>query len=499
MHQGPFSLLQSLQLRAMNFTKSGILGCLTLMLFANFLMAQEIKLEYGEDQIALNQLFTITLTVENERLQNYSPFPEIDGLLKRGTSSSTSTSFINGQMTSKQSITQNYQATREGTIVIPPFEMVVNGKTIKSQGKTIKVSPPAQQQQQNNTSPFSNDPFEEFFGRRRHPSEFMDVEANAFLALTTDKSEVYVGEGFTTTLAFYVSEENRAELRFYDLGKQITDIVKEIKPNTCWEENFNIDNISGEPITINNKAYTQYKIYQAAYYPLNKEDIKFPSIGLKLIKYKVAKNPSFFGRNRQEDFETFYSKPKEVKVKELPPHPLKNQVAIGNYQLAEKISARDLNTGESFNYSFNVLGEGNISAIEKPIIPQTSDFDFYDPNTQQNITRSAGKVKGTKTFSYYGIPNEPGEYELGDYFYWIFFNPEKEAYDTLRSRQRLVVTGESRKNEYIQSTDLGAFYNGIEFEDNQLTSLEKGPFLQIFANIFALVILVLTGIIMFRK
>ncbi|MEQ8881171.1 MAG: BatD family protein, partial [Cyclobacteriaceae bacterium] len=199
----------------MNFTKSGILGCLTLMLFANFLMAQEIKLEYGEDQIALNQLFTITLTVENERLQNYSPFPEIDGLVKRGTSSSTSTSFINGQMTSKQSITQNYQATREGTIVIPPFEMVVNGKTIKSQGKTIKVSPPAQQQQQNNTSPFSSDPFEEFFGRRRQPSEFMDVEANAFLALTTDKSEVYVGEGFTTTLAFYVSEENRAELRFY--------------------------------------------------------------------------------------------------------------------------------------------------------------------------------------------------------------------------------------------------------------------------------------------
>ena len=71
----------------------------------------------------------------------------------------------------------------------------------------------------------------------------MDIEANAFLALTTDKPEVYVGEGFTTTLAFYVSEENRAELRFYDLGKQITDIVKEIKPNTCWEENFNIDNI----------------------------------------------------------------------------------------------------------------------------------------------------------------------------------------------------------------------------------------------------------------
>ncbi len=480
----------------MIFTKSKILGCLVFLIFANISIAQNIQIEYDTDEIAINQLFTITLTVENERLQNYSPFPEIEGLVKRGTSSSTSTSFINGQMTSKQSIIQNYQATREGTIVIPPFEMVVNGKTIQSQGKTIKVAPPNQQQRGNNNA---YDPFDDFFGRRRQPSEFVDIEANAFLALSTDKTEVYVGEGFTTTLAFYVSEENRAELRFYDLGKQITDIVKEIKPGTCWEENFNIDNISGEPITINNKDYTQYKIYQAAYYPLNKEDISFPSIGLKLIKYRVAKNPSFFGRNRQEDFETFYSRPKVIRVKDLPPHPLKAQVAIGNYQLAEKISSRDLKTGESFNYSFNIIGEGNISAIEKPILPNTSDFDFYDPNTQQNITRSAGRVKGTKSFSYYGIPNEPGTFELGDYFQWIFFNPEKESYDTLKSRQQLTVTGESRKNEYIQSTDLGAFYNAIEFQDNQLDSLEKGSFLQIFANIFALVILVLTGIIMFRK
>lgn len=483
----------------MIFTKSGILGCVLLLIFVKVSMAQELKIEYGPDEIAINQLFTITLTVENERLQNYSPFPEVDGLVKRGTSSSTSTSFINGQMSSKQSIVQNYQATREGTVVIRPFEMTVNGKTISAPGKTIRVGPPAQQQQRNSTSPFGNDPFEDFFGRRQQPSEFLDIEANAFLALTTDKTEVYVGEGFTTTLAFYVAEENRAELRFYDLGKQITDIVKEIKPNTCWEENFNIDNISGEPITINNKDYTQYKIYQAAYYPLNKEDINFPSVGLKLIKYKVAKNPSFFGRNRQEDFETFYSKPKNIKVVDLPPHPLKSQVAVGDYQLAEKISSKNLETGQSFNYSFNIVGEGNISAIEKPILPEAGDFDFYDPNTQQNVTRSAGKVRGTKTFSYYGIPNEPGTYQLGDYFQWIFFNPDKETYDTLRSRQELIVSGESRKNEYIQSNDLGTFYSGIEFEDNQLTSLEKGSFLQIFANIFAVVILVLTGFIMFRK
>lgn len=356
----------------------------------------------------------------------------------------------------------------------------------------------AEVKQQRQADPFSNDPFR-FFNQDPQPTEFVDVQAEAFLALTTDKSEVYLGEGFTTTLAFYVSEANQAELRFYDLAKQITEIMKTIKPNSCWEENFNIDNINGEPITLNNKPFTQYKIFQATYYPLNLDPIAFQSIGLKLIKYKVAKNPSFFGRNRQEDFETFYSKPKKVTVKPLPPHPLRDRVAVGNYRMAEKISAVELTTGQSFNYVLNILGEGNLSAISNPEIPENEEFDFYAPNVKQDITRSNGQVKGTKSFNYYAIPNEPGTYTLGDYIQWIYFNPDKKVYDTLRSRQTVVVSGESRKNEYILSNDMGSFYDGIEFEDNKLVSLDQSPLIRLFANIFILAMLAASVFFMVRK
>ena len=34
-------------------------------------------------------------------------------------------------------------------------------------------------------------------------------------------------------------------MRFYELGKQLTEIIKKIKPANCWEENFNIENIDG--------------------------------------------------------------------------------------------------------------------------------------------------------------------------------------------------------------------------------------------------------------
>jgi hypothetical protein len=456
-----------------------LLSCILSLAFSLKSEAQDVSITLGADQVAANQFWQITVTVQNERLKNYSPFPEIDGLMKRGTSSSTSTQFINGKMSSSQSIIQNYAPRREGTITISNFGMTVNDNKYDVTGKTLTVTTAAQSQQQNR-----QDPFQDLFNRRQQqPAEFVDVEADAFLALTTDKREVYVGEGFTTTLAFYVSESNRADMRFFDLGNQLTDIIKKIKPDNCWEENFNIDNINGEPVEIGGKGYTQYKVFQAAYYPLNTESINFPSVDLKLIKYKTAKNPGYFGRNRQEDFETFTSKAKQIEIKELPPHPLKNKVAIGNYRLYEVLAETDLSTGQSFSYTFNIQGEGNISSIEAPVIAANEVFDFYEPNVTQNIRRSSNTVRGTKSFDYYGIPNEPGQYQLSDYLYWIYFNPSKDRYDTLKSNYVVNVSGKSRKNEYISSSDMGSFYDGIDFKDNTLQDVNGYSWIQILLNV----------------
>ncbi|WP_420580164.1 BatD family protein [Reichenbachiella sp.] len=456
-----------------------------------------MSIDLGPDEIASNQAFTITLTIHNERLENYSSFPEIPGFVKRGTSSSSSTNFINGRRSSSQSVIQNYVATAEGEFTLNSFVMKVNEQTYRVKGKKIKVGPPAQRRQRND--PFGSDPFQDFFGRQEAPQEFVDVKADAFLALTTDKSSVYPGEGFTLTLAFYVASNNRADMRFYELSKQIPEIMKKIKPANCWEENFNIDNITGEPVEINGESYTQFKIYQAAYYPLNDETIEFPKVGLELIKYKVAKNPTFFGRNKQEEIVKFYTKAKKVTIKELPPHPLKESVTVGNYRLKEKISSQSLRTGESFNYSFNITGEGNISAIGEPRLNEDENFDIYSPNIRQEISRGHGKVRGTKSFSYYGIPNEPGEYTLGDYLQFIYFNVKTDSYDTLRSDLILSVTGESKKNEYILSNDMGSFYDAMDIQSNKLMALDAQDRLRSMANIAIFVLMGLVALVMFKK
>lgn len=464
-----------------------------LILLTTVIYAQSFRIDLGSDEIALNQAFTISIIVENQQIKNYSEFPNITGFIKRGTSSSSTTNFINGQRSSSQSIIQNYAPTKEGIFVLKPFTIKVNGNPVNSPGKRIKVTPARQQQT------IINDPFQNFFNRRTQPQEFIDIKADAFLAVTTDKNEIYTGEGFTMAVSFYVSDKNRADMRFYELSKQIPKIVKKIKPANCWEENFNINNIIGEPVIINKQRYNQFKIYQATYYPLNSNTINIPSISLELIKYKESKNLSFFGRNKQEDFKTFYSKSGKMIVKDLPPHPLKESVSVGNYRLDEKVSNKELVTGQSFNYSFNIVGEGNISAITEPDIRSDSNFDLFSPNIRQDINRSFGKVKGVKSFNFYGIPNEPGIFKMDKYFSWIFFNTQKGNYDTLKSEMVFHVTGESKKNEYILSNDMGSFYDMMEFQDNTLYTLNKNETAKIFANIFILIMLFVSVFVIFKK
>lgn len=460
-----------------------------------FAQAQTVQIVLGPDEIGENQSWTISVSIQNDRFKSHDfVFPEIPNFRKRGTSSQSQTNIINGQVSSSQSVTMTYLPTKQGTFTVQAFKMTVNGQTIFSPGKKIKVGPPVQTQR----DPFANptDP-NDFFGKNN--TEFVDIKDDAFLAITTNKSEVYVGEGFTVSLSFFVADKNRAPLSFYELAQQLTNILKKIKPANCWEENFEIENVQSQSVQINGEYYDQYKLYEATFYPLNTKPIEFPSIGLKLIKFKVAKNPTFFGQNRKEDFKTFYSKPKTIKVKELPPHPLRDKVAVGDYRLEERISSTALETSQSFTYDYNIYGEGNISAIEKPLVMKDGSFEFYDPEVRQDINRQNGRVTGTKSFRYFIIPKEPGDYQMRNLVQWVYFNPALKKYDTLIARSAVVVRGESMKNEAIESTDTGSLYDKISSTDNVLRTSSDSGWISLVLGAFVLVMLAGSAYLVFKK
>ncbi|GAB4109532.1 MAG: BatD family protein [Thermoflexibacter sp.] len=470
-----------------------LFGLVVCMLLSFPVLSQEISVDIGKTEIALNEALQITATVTNGQLTGAGGFPEIKGFTKIGTSSSSYTNIVNGRITQSQSIIQNYKPTKEGTFQIPPFTMSVNGKSVSFGGATVKVSAAVQQR----------DPWDAFFGFGNSDEgdniDYVNVKEDAFFAISSNKDEVFVGEGFNLSIAMYIADQNQATMEWYETGQQLTDILKKIKPSNCWEENFSIEEIIPERVTIGGKGYRQYKIYQATYYPLNNKPIVFPSVEFKMIKFKVANKPSFFGSAYQKDFTTFRSKPKTIRVKDLPEHPLKNQVAVGNFKLEETISSQNLETGQSFEYKFKVVGEGNISAIREVTPPKVNDFDFYAPNVKQQINRGGGTVYGSKLFTYMAIPKEPGQHDLGKYFQWIYFNPTTQKYDTLKSNLILNVTGESKINVSIESNDRGGFYDLIDEQENTLISMNRDEAIKGFTNIGIFSLLILTAFFALKK
>jgi hypothetical protein len=464
-------------------------------LFSGIAKGQDVKIELGPDEIGLNETFTIKVTLANEKIKSYDQFPEINGFQKQGLSQASSMNLINGQMSSSNSIIQYYKPSKKGQFVIAPFDLSINGAVFSSKGKRVTVVDAKSATGLGG----GGDPFAEFFGRGVEEPEFVELEDDAFFALTVDKEEVFAGEGFTMSLAFMMSESNRAEFQFYEPAKQLDAILKKIKPNNAWEENYNISNIDPEQVTINGKRWVRYKVYEASFFPFSEGEIEIPRIGWQMIKYKIAKNPTFFGANRQEDFKTFYSSSKKVKIKPLPPHPLKNEVSVGIFQLRENIEKIEVQTGQGFEYNFGISGIGNINAITPPRRLSGANLNTFDPNVRQQINRGYGRVSGIKDYTYYITLNEAGEVALDKHFEWIYFDPQRAVYDTLKPKALIKAMGESKVNQAISNQRLGGLYDRIQTEENRFINEEYKYYFTTAINVLLLAAVALLAVLILRK
>ena len=469
--------------------------CMTL-LFVSQAHAQEVQIELGPDEIGLNETFSIKVTLSNDKIKSYDQFPEIPGFQKQGISQSSSMNIINGRMSSSNSIIQYYKPSRKGQFTLPPFAVLINGVSHESPGKRVEVVDAVSSGSQGGNV---YDPFAEFFGRTAEEPEYIEMEDDAFFAVQVDKDEIFAGEGFTVNIAFYMSEQNQAPFQFYEPGRQLDAILKKIKPGNAWEENFNITNIEPQVVELNGKRWQKFKVYEATFFPFSEGKIDLPRVPWEMIKYRIAKNPTFFGANRQEDFKTFFSAAKTVTVKPLPPHPLKNEVSVGVYQLRENITEMAAETGQGFNYNFGISGVGNINSIAEPKRQPGANLNTFDPNVRQQINRGYGRVSGIKEFNYFITINEAGEYDLKDYFNWIYFDPVRAVYDTLKPEAKIRVSGESKINQALSGQRLGGLYDRISTENNQFSNEEYKYYFTTAINLLLLGAVILLSVLIIRK
>ena len=274
---------------------------------------------------------------------------------------------------------------------------------------------------------------------------------------------MFIREGFTLSISLFISESAPIEMDFYQFNDQFQNILKKIRPISCWEENTGMEEIVKRKIYIKGQAYTEYNMFKATFFPLKLENIRFPSVGLNML---VVDRMGMVNVEKKV-VETFNSKSFTVTVKSLPPHPFRDLVSVGEYTLSEDLSNNIVFPSESVKYKFNIQGTGNIVSIPAPDIVPNSSFDFYPPEISHTVTRNAKGVIGEKSFEYIVVPRNVGLFPFERYFQWVYFNTAKSVYDTLRASKILEVRGENYKQADLSLNHSLGIYDNIE---NQTTT-----------------------------
>ncbi|PWJ59969.1 oxygen tolerance protein BatD [Dyadobacter jejuensis] len=461
-----------------------ILACIISFIFCT-IQAQtpnnSAKIVFNGEFITLSDPLVISVVLTDTEKRPSITFPDIDGLEKRSKSATSRSEQEDGKTVVIQKISQEYFASKAGKYIIPAFSLRVNGQNLKSEQRTVVFSEREVEQEQEGDTDLLL-------------PALTKIDNCVFFSVYTDKKMVYIREGFSLGISLYISEDAPVEMEFYRFNEQLQAILTKVKPLGCWEENIGIEEIVKRRVRIQGRFYTEYNMYRANFFPLKLEDINIPSVGLNMLVVDRKGTVNV----ETKVVEPFYSRAFSIGVKPLPAHPLRDRVAVGAYRLEERLSNDKVYPGESIRYQFKIVGQGNIVGIPAPDITPSSAFDFYAPELSQEVRRTGKGVSGEKGFEYFVVPRKDGTFPLSRYFQWVYFNNEKEKYDTLRSALTLQVLGADYMPGRLSEDTGHGLYDNLEGRDTSLNFINYSLILKNLSNL-VVILLLLVLIWIFRK
>jgi hypothetical protein len=413
--------------------------CFFLVFFLAFQSAySQANLLVGEKAITLEENFSLSFVIKSANASVEMPtykFPELPGLRKLGVSRAKATDILNGELIYSFTYSQYYQASIVGTLLIPPAEVIVNQQSLKIEGFALQVNPSEQK--------------EELVEENKAQIEDLFKGQNSvFLAITSSQTQPFVGQGFTLKFSLFIPDDNATRYSFDRNDIQIPALIQKIKPKNCWEESFGLQEVKVSKVVYKNKKYTEYRFFQSTYFALDAKMISIPSINLQLLK--------------NSEKVVFSSKPLFIRPKELPNHPLKGKVPVGDFRLDETLSKSQVQTGDTVVYVSSVVGDGNSILWDSKSLESDYFLNFFPLGSQNAVFPYRDKMLGNKTEKILIIPSQPGKFAFKSYFNWIFFNTRTSAYDTLRSAAILVVSGQPSDRLLNTQSETMLLYRGLE-------------------------------------
>ncbi len=395
--------------------------------------AQEITVNYPQ-KVYVGDNFTVQFSV-NDQAKDFSG-PSFKGFSLRSgpnTSSSTSMSFINGQMSRSVQTAYSYTLTAdvEGTFTVGQASCTANGKKITSKSFTITVEKlsAAQQKQRQQQQQQRRQAYDPWGQQQQQPVETKIDDNSIFARASISNRSPYQGEQVIISYKIYT----QLPVRQFAIDKLPGN-------KGFWAEDLS----EGKQIkqyeeTINGRQYQVAEIRRGALFAQEDGKLTIDPLDLNVLVmvqrqrrrtgtiWDLFDDPFFNSAQAVEH--PLRTNRLNVNVRPLPKGPDNFSGAIGHFDIKGGLNINKVKANEAATYRITVSGSGNLMLINAPQPDFPSIFEVYDPQIDDNIKKNDGGISGSRTFEWVLIPRSQGTFTIPA-FDFVYFDPSTGQYVT---------------------------------------------------------------------
>ena len=408
-------------------------------------------------QVVVGRPFQITYTVNQRSRDLRAPeFSDFDVLSGPYTSTSSSTSFVNGKRTSsfEQTYTYMLMAQRAGTFTIGPATVKVDGENVQSNGVRIEVLPEDQQANPN------SQPAQTSQSTQTSSSSSASTE-NIFVRTIASKTKVHEQEALLVTYKLYFANVDVTQLTNNTKLPEFTGFLK---------QDLEQGEIQTELEHYNGRNYQTAVLYRTILYPQHSGDISIdPAKFEAVLRVQTQQRP----RSIFDDFFGSYTNVTKmltapgvtIHVSALPGgKPAGFSGGVGKFTLTPSISQTELQTNDAVTIKLDISGTGNMKLLKTPAIDWPEGFEPYDPKVTNNFKTTTAGVSGTKSIEYLAIPRSAGEYTIPA-VHFSYFDIDEKAYKTLSTPEYTIRVKRGAGSEHAEGETEGQVISYTHKED----------------------------------
>lgn len=399
---------------------------LSLFLFCtSMLFAQDIRFTASASKttVGTGEQFEVTFTI-NANGDRFSQ-PDMSGFqVLSGPNMSNSMTSINGNTTVSTGYSYDLMAAKQGTFLIGPASIVVNGHRYTTNPIRITVvkGQPVPQGRQMQQQAVPDDAVAQ--------GSASNLSKSIFLRADVSKTNVYLGEQLNVNYRLY-----------YRVGILDNRLDKAPDLNGFWSQDVNTKQQTAQVHTeiYKGERYNVADLKQTILFPERAGNLTLDPLAMTFVVRVQAPSrdimDQFFGGNYTDEKIQIKSPPVTIHVKPLPEagKPAGFGGAVGSFNMNAWVDKTSLKANEPLNYNVKITGAGNIKLFQNLAANFPADFEKYDPKVTDTLSNSVTHIAGSRMYNYLLIPRHEGNFTIPP-IKFSYFNPATGRYVTLTSK-----------------------------------------------------------------